>query len=45
LSVAFESKPDLIAGAELQFPTAILRFSWQSALAAMRADLDHADAR
>ena len=34
--MTFEVNPDLIAGAELHFPTAILRFSWQSALAAAR---------
>ena len=34
--VAFEIDPELIAGAELHFPTAVLRFSWQSALAAAR---------
>jgi len=34
----FEVNPDLIAGAELHFPTAILRFSWQSALAAARTE-------
>lgn len=38
--VAFEVDPQLIAGAELHFPTAILRFSWQSALAAARAEID-----
>jgi len=30
----FEINLDLLAGAELHFPTAILRFSWQSVLAA-----------
>ena len=34
--MTFEVNPDLIAGTELHFPTAILRFSWQSALAAAR---------
>jgi F-type H+-transporting ATPase subunit b len=34
----FEVNPDLIAGAELHFPTAILRFSWQSSLAAARTE-------
>jgi F-type H+-transporting ATPase subunit b len=38
--VAFEVDPQLIAGAELHFPTAILRFSWQSALDAARAEID-----
>jgi len=31
--------PGWIAGAELHFPNAVLRFSWQSALAAMRAEI------
>lgn len=44
IAVAFEVDPQLIAGAELHFPTAILRFSWQSALAAARSEIDvHAD--
>ena len=30
----------LVAGAELHFPNAVLRFSWQSALAAMRAEIE-----
>jgi F-type H+-transporting ATPase subunit b len=30
----------LIAGSELHFPTAILRFSWQTALDAMRAEIE-----
>jgi F-type H+-transporting ATPase subunit b len=30
----------LIAGAELHFPNAILRFSWQTALDAMRAEIE-----
>jgi len=36
--MTFELNPDLIAGAELHFPAAILRFSWQSALAAARTE-------
>jgi F-type H+-transporting ATPase subunit b len=36
--MTFEVNPDLIAGAELHFPAAILRFSWQSALAAARTE-------
>jgi F-type H+-transporting ATPase subunit b len=44
--VTFKVDPQLIAGAELHFPTAILRFSWQSALAAARAEIGaHASAR
>ena len=46
IAVAFATDPALIAGVELHFPTAILRFSGQSTLAAMRSELDpHADAR
>jgi F-type H+-transporting ATPase subunit b len=37
--ITFEVDPDLIAGAELHFPTAILRFSWQSALLAARTEV------
>lgn len=36
----FEVNTDLIAGAELHFPTTILRFSWQSALMAARTEVD-----
>ncbi|HLY58867.1 MAG TPA: hypothetical protein VKS60_25115 [Stellaceae bacterium] len=44
--VSVESDPALIAGAELHFPTATLRLSWQNALADMRSELEaHADAR
>ncbi|MBS0579651.1 MAG: ATP synthase F0 subunit B [Proteobacteria bacterium] len=43
--VAFEVKPELVAGAELRFPTALLQFSWESALASMRSEVSsHADA-
>jgi F-type H+-transporting ATPase subunit b len=37
--MTFEVNPDLIAGAELHFRTAILRFSWQSALMAARTEV------
>ena len=37
--IKFEVNPDLIAGVELHFPTAILRFSWQSALTAARTEI------
>jgi F-type H+-transporting ATPase subunit b len=37
--IAFAADPALIAGAELHFPTAILRFSWRSALDALRAEI------
>jgi F-type H+-transporting ATPase subunit b len=39
-TIAFAVDPKLIAGAELHFPTAVLRFSWQSALAAVRAEIE-----
>ena len=38
-TIGFDTDPHLVAGAELHFPNAILRFSWQSALAAMRAEI------
>ena len=44
LATTFDVDPALVAGAELHFPTAILRFSWQSALDDMRAEIA-ADAR
>lgn len=37
--IVFDVKPELVAGAELQFPTAVLSFSWQSALAALRSQV------
>ena len=46
VTIAFAADPDLVAGAELHFPTAILRFSWRSALAAVRSEIGaHDDAR
>ncbi|MGO9170908.1 MAG: hypothetical protein ACLP7P_02930 [Rhodomicrobium sp.] len=39
IAIAFEVNPELVAGAELHFPTAILRLSWQSALASMRSEI------
>ena len=39
-TISFEVDPQLIAGAELHFPNAMLRFSWQSALEAMLAEVD-----
>jgi len=39
-SVAFDVDPALLAGAELRFPNAVLRFSWQSALASVRSELE-----
>jgi F-type H+-transporting ATPase subunit b len=44
-NIAFNVNLDLIAGAELHFPAAVLRFSWQSALAALRSQVrGHANA-
>jgi F-type H+-transporting ATPase subunit b len=40
MKVHFEVQPELIAGTELRFPTAVLRLSWQEALAAMRSEVD-----
>jgi F-type H+-transporting ATPase subunit b len=46
IAIEFAVDPDLVAGADLHFPTAILRFSWQSALAAVRSEIGiHGDAR
>jgi F-type H+-transporting ATPase subunit b len=39
-AIAFEVDPSLVAGAELHFPNAILRFSWKNALAAMRGEIE-----
>jgi F-type H+-transporting ATPase subunit b len=45
IAVTFRNDPQLVAGAELHFPTALLRFSWQSALDTARAEIGaHADA-
>lgn len=43
VSIAFDVDDALVAGAELHFPAAILRFSWRSALAAMRAEIESHD--
>jgi F-type H+-transporting ATPase subunit b len=40
LAVAFEVDPALIAGAELHFADAVIRLSWRSQLAAMRAEIE-----
>ncbi len=40
ITVDFAAEPQLVAGAELHFPNAVLRFSWQSALAAMRTEIE-----
>lgn len=45
-TMAFDVDAALVAGVELYFPNAILRFSWHSALAALRAEIErHADTR
>jgi F-type H+-transporting ATPase subunit b len=45
IAIAFDVDPGLVAGAELHFPGAIYRFSWKSALAALRSEADgHGDA-
>jgi len=40
LAVVFDVDPELIAGVELHFPNSILRLSWQSQLAALRAKIE-----
>lgn len=44
LEATFDVDPTVVAGAELYFPTTVLRFSWHSALAEMRAEIN-ADGR
>ena len=45
-AIEFGVDPALVAGAELHFPSAILHFSWRSALAALQSEMDgHGDAR
>jgi F-type H+-transporting ATPase subunit b len=39
-SIAFEVNPDLIGGAELHFPAAVIKFSWRNALACLRSEID-----
>ncbi len=41
-AVDFAVEPKLVAGTELHFPNAVVRLSWQDALAAMRAELEAA---
>lgn len=38
--IEFAVDPTLVAGAELYFPNAVLRFSWRNALAAMRVEIE-----
>jgi len=43
--IDFQVTPEIIGGAELRFPAAILRCSWQSALATLRSEIEfHASA-
>lgn len=45
VTIAFNVNLELIDGAELHFPTAVLRFSWQSAMAVVRSEVGaHANA-
>jgi F-type H+-transporting ATPase subunit b len=39
IAIEFAVDPSLVAGTELHFPTTVLRFSWKSALAAMREEI------
>jgi len=39
VTIMFDVDRKLIAGAELHFPSAVLRFSWQSALAALQSEV------
>lgn len=38
--IAFDVDPALIAGAELHFPNAILRFSWRATLASIQTEIE-----
>jgi F-type H+-transporting ATPase subunit b len=40
VTVTFSHDPDLVAGAELHFPSAILSFSWRSEVAALRSEIE-----
>jgi F-type H+-transporting ATPase subunit b len=40
VAIRYGVDPALVAGAELHFPNAILRFSWRSALAEIRAEIE-----
>lgn len=40
IAIEYDVDAGLIAGAEVHFPNAILRFSWQTALDAMRAEIE-----
>ncbi len=40
IAIAFEVNSELIAGAELHFPAAVLRFSWRSELQSLRSEIE-----
>jgi F-type H+-transporting ATPase subunit b len=40
VTIDFQVNPELIGGAELQFPAAVLRCSWQSAIATLRSEIE-----
>jgi len=40
VAIDFEVNPELIGGAELHFPDAVLRCSWRSALASLRSEIE-----
>jgi F-type H+-transporting ATPase subunit b len=40
VAMSFAVDPALVAGAELRFPAAILHFSWQNALTALRSEVE-----
>ncbi|MGO9483565.1 MAG: F0F1 ATP synthase subunit delta [Rhodomicrobium sp.] len=40
IAISFEVNPELLAGAELHFPDAILRLSWQSELTSLRSEIE-----
>ena len=40
VAIDFTVNPELIGGAELHFPAAVLRCSWQSALATLRSEIE-----
>ncbi len=42
-AIRFDVDKGLVAGAELHFPDAVLRFSWQNAAAAIRAEIEADD--
>jgi F-type H+-transporting ATPase subunit b len=40
VAIIFEVNPELIGGAELHFPDAVLRLSWRSELASLRSEIE-----